>query len=435
MSNREVLSSSKPFKKRAHRPWHTDLLEDNMAYSTPIQKAIPIIANPHSPIQKNTQNANATDKGRMLIGGFFKPEGLLPDFLSTLSESESSLKTNEADIAQQFPATQPMIEKPPVKETFKEKIQDFSEKWETTDLADQNQQTLIDLNNTEALLETILKAKQQEVEKLSEHAFSRVKAMELRLADLDRARHEAVKERLVAESKLSKIIQQIQKHEESRNEEMKKRRLVEEKIHEITKESEAIKQQAEKETQHATLNAQMQEEARIAAEKLTEESLEKLAQYAEIIKESEILSEKYKDQCENLVETKNLLLHAEARYQEGQTQLITAQKAQRYAEEQLCNLTLEIDTERTALQLKAEQIQQEIEEKTNTMKMIVSKERELRVILETKLQKLFKKYLELEKTFKAEYQARQLAEQKAKQALEQASKAVMHVLSVSSGGV
>jgi hypothetical protein len=439
MSNREVLSSPKPFKKRAHRPWHTDFLEDDNVYPV-APKIIPIIANP--PAKSTAQGNNTADKGRMLIGGFFKPEGLLPDFLSTLPASESLSEVNEVSTATAY---QTSVAKPIIEKTrLDDKIQDFSEKWEAIDLSKQNtsvafstqnQQTMVDLNNTEALLETILKAKQQEVEKLSEHAFSRVKAMESRLGEMDNARNEAIKERLVAESKLSKIIQQIQKHEECRSEEMKKRRLVEEKIHEVIKSSEMIKKQAETETQKAKLNAQMQEEARIASEKLTEESLDKLAKYAEIIKESEILSEKYTQQCEDLSETKNLLSHAKTRYKEGQEQLVSAQKAQRYAEEQFCNLTLEIDTERTALQLKSEHLHQEIEDKTNTMKSIVGKERELRVILETKLQKLFNKYLELEKIFKAEHQARQLAEQRAKQALEQASKAVMHVLSVSNGGI
>jgi myosin heavy subunit len=376
----------------------------------------------------------------MLIGGFFKPEGLLPNFLSTLPASESPPEVNEPSTPYQLPAAKIAVEKT----RLNEKIQNFSEKWEaidlskqnaSTDSANQNQQTMVDLNNTEALLETILKAKQQEVEKLSEHAFSRVKAMESRLHEIDDARNEAVKERLVAEEKLSKIIQQIQKHEESRSEEMKKRRLVEEKIHEVIKESEIIKEQAETEIQKAKLNAKMEEEARIAAEKLTEESLDKMVKYDDIIRESEILSEKYAQQSEDLAETKNLLSHAETRYKEGQEQLNAAQKAQHYAEEQFCNLKLEIDTERTALQLKSEHLQQEIQDKTNTMKSIVGKERELRVMLEIKLQKLFKKYLELEKTFRAEHQARQFAEQRAKQALEQASKAVMHVLSVSNGGI
>jgi hypothetical protein len=432
MSNREVLSSPKPFKKRAHRPWHTDLLEDDMAQSIPTQKTIPIIANPPT----IPENGNTADRGRMLIGGFFKPEGLLPDFLSTLPESEQQPSMDNSASTHLESTAQSTISNTPLKE----KIQDFSEKWETIelgqkaeDLSKQNQQTMVDLNNTEALLETILKAKQQEVKKLSEHAFSKVKAMELRLADLENARDDAIKERLIAESKLSKIIQQIQKHEASKAEEMKKRRLVEEKIHEVIKESELVKQSAEAEIQKATLNAQMQEEARIAAEKLTEESLDKLSQYAEVIKESEALSEKYKKQQEELEQAKNLLSHAQARYEEGQAQLIQAQKAQHYAEEQFCNLKLEIDTERNALKLKSEHLQKEIEDKTNAMRNIVEKEKELRIILETKLQKLFKKYIELEKTFKAEHQARQLAEQKARQALEQASKAVMHVLSVSNG--
>jgi hypothetical protein len=433
------LSSPKPFKKRAHRPWRPDLLDDDSESLASIQKTIPIIESlPQKPAQENVAMG---DKGKMLIGGFFKPEGLLPDFLSTLPVSDDNGKVREetAKIAT------PIITE---ENTLHHKINAFSEKLHAStaiDLEDMplsssssatnEKKPVLDLNNTEALLETILKAKQQEVEKLSEHAFSRVKAMESRLSELDNARQEAVKERVVAEAKLSKIIQQIQKHEEAKNEEMKKRRLVEEKIHDIIKESEQVKKQAEEEVEKAQLNAKMQEEARIAAEKLTEESIKALEQYKAVLKESEVLSEKYKKQSEALIEIKNKQMHTEAEYEESKKQLKAAQDAQRYAEEQFCNLKLEIDTERTAIQLKSEHLDKVVEDKTTAMKAIVGKERELRIELETKLQKLFKKYLALDKAYKAEHQARALAEQRAKQALEQASKAVMHVLSVSNGGI
>ena len=163
MSNREVLSSPKPFKKRAHRPWHADLLEDDAHAPVPTQKTIPIISNPPkktAPVQEH-----GPDKGRMLIGGFFKPEGLMPDFLSTLEEHKvPSQDTSPVDL-QPTVAPKVSIDKTPLKE----QIQAFSEKWEATEINEsaitaetsKQQQTMVDLNNTEALLETILKAKQQ----------------------------------------------------------------------------------------------------------------------------------------------------------------------------------------------------------------------------------------------------------------------------------
>jgi hypothetical protein len=423
MSNREVLSSQKPFKKRAHRPWDSDLLEDDVpanggVQSTTPKKTIPIIDDP-KPIEKST-----TDKGRMLIGGFFKPEGLLPDFLSTLDNEAKEHGT------------------PPAATLLETQLQDFSEKWETVTLSAPevstpeaesipSTQAVVDLSNTEALLETILKARQQEVERLSKQAFLRVKQMESQLAELENNRDRAIQERLIAEEKLSKIITQIQKHETARSEEMKKRMAAEEKISTVLKSSEKVKQKAASEIEIAQSNALMQEQARIAAEKLMAESLEQVEKYKEIVKEAEIFSEKYTQQSQALEAEKNVRLHSEKHAKGLQEQLLSAQKAQQYAEEQYCNLKLEIDTERTALQLKSEQMDKEIQSKTGTMKEIVEKERSLRVILESKLQKLFNRYKELDKSLNIERLARQQAEEKAKHALEQASKAVMHVLSVS----
>ena len=324
MSNREALSASKPFKKRAHRPWNSDLLENTIMPHTEApseSKSAPIVT--QSP--KTASETSPEEKGRLLIGGFFKPEGLRPDYLESLPPDV--LEAPVTSLANQANALAAVWENNNIssKENFSE----------VTAVKATTQTAIVDLNNTEALLETIIKAKQQEVEQLSQQAFSRVKQMETRLKHLENERIDAETQRLSAEEKLSHIILQIQQYENARNEEYQKRKAVEVKILEVKNESENIKKQAAVSIEKAQLQANMQEEARIAAEKLTEESLTKLAEYVDIIKAAETLSEKYAEQTKILEDERHeteARLEKMSRDMEGVYQLKVTEKLQKLEE-------------------------------------------------------------------------------------------------------
>lgn len=464
MANREVSQHPKPFKKRSHRPWHSDLLEDtlaplgiakkeqNVAATAATQETlppqapsvaeasasvIPIVSDFMLGSEATAHSSDKPDKGKMLIGGFFKPEALMPGGPHAAAHTAATSKATEARRAATGKKETAAVVEP---KNLDNRLSEFAEKLETivskepvltVAVNEETEQAMVDLSDTEALLESLIKAKQKEVHQLSKKSMEQVKQAEEKTQEAESRRLQEFKERVATEEKMRQVILQIQNYEQARVEEEKRRKNIEQQIVLIVQESETIKKQADERCLNADLELKNQTEARLAAEKLMEDSLEKLSEYEKIVKEAEQAVEEARVRTEFFEEEVHHKNLAEQKCSELVRLLQESKDARQTLEEKYCNLTMEVDAEKKALELRADTLQQEIEDKTQKMRKIVESERALRVILEGKLQKLLKKYLEIEKLKKVETAARLVAERKAKQALEQASKAVMHVLSVS----